>query len=128
MNSKNSHDEIDKITILEIWIIMVTADDKKGKAAFDCYFFLTTKQARGESVEHLYWKFKEQLQNNFQIVNQEETYFGKHMANLLELATQKDSIQETLEPHHPLTVEAFHKPNINAITFQERNLIYWNLF
>ena len=63
---------------------------------------LTTKQSKGESVEHLFGKLKE-LSENCDIGNQEDTLIRDlFIANMQDPEIQRELLRETLEPAQAL--------------------------
>ena len=61
--SRNPHLKMDSLTTAELWTIMESAFIRQRNITFDRYVLLTTKQTRGESIEHFFGKLKELSEN-----------------------------------------------------------------
>ena len=61
--SKNLHLKMDILTTAQHWNIMEATFICQRKIAFDRYMLFTTKQSKGESVEHFFGKLKELSEN-----------------------------------------------------------------
>ena len=71
-------------------------------AQFDRYVLLTTKQTRGESIEHFFGKLKE-LSENCELGSQEDTLIRDlFIASMLDPEIQREFLRETLEPSQAL--------------------------
>ena len=70
--SQNPHLKMDSLSTAELWTIMETAFIRQRNITFDRYVLLTTKQTRGESIEHFFGKLKE-LYENCELGSQEKT-------------------------------------------------------
>ena len=71
---------------------------------FERYVLLTTKQMKGESIEHFYVYLKE-MSVNCQLGNQEETLIiirDLFIADMQDSETQKELLRETVEHAHAL--------------------------
>ena len=77
---------------------MEAAFIRQRNITFDSYVLLTTKQTRGESIEHLFGKLNE-LSENCELGSQEDTLIRNlFIANLLDPEIQRELLRETLEP------------------------------
>ena len=77
--SRKPHLKMDILTTGELWNIMEATFIRQRNITFDRYMLLTTKQSKGESIEHFFWR------NYPRIVNSEakrtlwlETCYCKH--------------------------------------------------
>ena len=70
--SENPHLKMHILTTVELWTIMESTFIRQGNITFDRYMLLTTKQSKGESIEHFFAKLKE-LSENCDLGNQEDT-------------------------------------------------------
>ena len=70
--SRKPHLKMDILTTVELWIIMQSTFIGQRNITFDRYMLLTTKQSKGESIEHFFGKLKE-LSENCDLGNQEDT-------------------------------------------------------
>ena len=52
--SKNPHLKIDTLTTVELWKIMEDTFIRPRNVTFDRYMLLTTKQSKGESIDHFF--------------------------------------------------------------------------
>ena len=89
---------MDILTTVELWNIMEATFIRHGNTTFDRYMLLTTKQSKGEFIEHFFGKLKE-LSENCDLGNQEDTlirdlFFG----NMQDPEIQRELLRETLEP------------------------------
>ena len=50
--SKNPHRKMDTLTTVELWNIMESTFIRQRNIIFDRYMLITTKQSKGESIEH----------------------------------------------------------------------------
>ena len=81
---------------------METAFIRQRNITFDRYVLLTTKQTRGESIEHFFGKLKE-LSENCELGSQEDTLIRDLLiANMLDPEIQRELLRETLEPAQAL--------------------------
>ena len=75
---------IDTLSTAELWKIVAAAFIRPRNTTFGRRVFLITKQLRGETVEHLYGKLKE-LVENWDFENKEEIWliwrFKKNFSN-----------------------------------------------
>ena len=93
---------MDILTTAELWTIMESAFICQRNITFDRYVLLTTKQTRGESIEHFFGQLKE-LSENCELGNQEDTLIRDlFIANMLDPDIQKKLLRETLEPAQAL--------------------------
>ena len=70
--SRNPHHKMDMLTTVELWKIRDDTFIRPRNITFDRYKLLTTKQSKGESIEHFVGKLKE-LSENCSLRNQEDT-------------------------------------------------------
>ena len=56
--SRNPHLKMDTLTTVELWNIMESTFIRHRNISFDSYMLLTTKQSKGESIEHFFGKWK----------------------------------------------------------------------
>ena len=99
--SRNPHLKMDILTTVELWNIMESTFIPQRNITFDRYMLLTTKQSKGESIEH-FGKLKE-LSENFELGNQEDTLISElFFANMQDPEIQKEKLRETLEPPQAL--------------------------
>ena len=90
--------KMDILTAVELWNIMESTFIRQRNITFDSYMLLTTKQSKGESIEHFYGKLKE-LSENCGLGNQEDTLIRDlFIANMQGPEIQIELIRETLEP------------------------------
>ena len=69
---------------------------------FDRYMLFTTKQSKGESIEHLCGKLEE-LSENCELRNQKDTFIRDLViANMQDSEIQKELLKETVEPAQAL--------------------------
>ena len=100
--SRNPHLKMDSLTTAELWTIMESAFIRQRNIIFDRYVLLTTKQTRGESIEHFFGKLKE-LSENCELGSQEDTLIRDlFIANMLDPEIQRELLRETLEPAQAL--------------------------
>ena len=100
--SRNPHLKMDILTTAELWLIMESAFIRQRNITFDRYVLLTTKQRRGESIEHFFGKLKE-LSENCELGSQEDTLIRDlFIANMLDPEIQRELLRETLEPAQAL--------------------------
>ena len=100
--SQNPHLKMDGLSTAELWTIMETAFIRQRNITFDRYVFLTTKQTRGESIEHFFGKLKK-LSENCELGSQEDTLIRDlFIANMLDPEIQRELLRETLEPAQAL--------------------------
>ena len=96
--SGNPHLKMDILTTAELWTIMESAFIRQRNITFDRYVLLTTKQTRGESIEHFFGKLKE-FSENCELGSQEDTLIRKlFIAKMLDPEIQRELLRETLEP------------------------------
>ena len=75
---------------------------RQRNITFDRYILFTTKQSKGESIEHFFGKLKE-LSENCDIGNQEDTLIRVlFIANMQDPEIQWELLRETLEPAQAL--------------------------
>ena len=75
---------------------------RQRNITFDRYMLLTTKQSKGESIEHFFDKLKE-LSENCDLGNQEDTLIRDlFIANMQDPDIQRELLRETLEPAQAL--------------------------
>ena len=122
--SQNPHLKMDSLTTAELWTIMEAAFIRQRNITFDSYVLLTTKQTRGESIEHLFGKLNE-LSENCELGSQEDALIRNlFIANLLDPEIQRELLRETLEPAQAIrlaiNMELGQKINYNL---QTRNLL-----
>ena len=131
--SRNPHLKMDILTTAELWTIMESAFIRQGNITFDRYVLLTTKQTRGESIEHFFGKLKE-LSENCELGSQEDTVIRDlFIANMLDPEIQTELLRETLEPAQALRLainmelgqrnqlqisNSQPAPQVNAVTSQ----------
>ena len=131
--SRNPHLKTDILTTAELWTIMESAFIRQRNITFDRYVLLTTKQKRGESIEHFFGKLKE-LSENCELGSQEDTLIRDlFIANMLDPEIQRELLRETLEPAQPLRLAVNMElgqrnqlqitnsqpaPQVNAVIFQ----------
>ena len=90
------------MTTVELWNIMESTFIRQGNITVDRYMLLTTKQSKGESIEHFFGKLKE-LSENCDLGNQEDTLIRDlFIANMQDPEIQRELIRETLEPAQAL--------------------------
>ena len=100
--SRNPHLKMDILTTAELWTIMESAFIPQRNIFFDRYVLLTTKQTRGESIEHFFGKLKE-LSENCELGSQEDTLIRDlFIANMLDPEIRRELLRETLEPAQAL--------------------------
>ena len=100
--SRNPHLKMDILTTAELWTITESAFIRQRNITFDRYVLLTTKQTRGESIEHFFGKLKE-LSENCELGSQEDTLIRDLIiANMLDPEIQRELLRETLEPAQAL--------------------------
>ena len=80
--SRNPHLKMDILTTVELWNNMEATFIRQRIITFDRYMLPTTKQSKGESIEHFFNKLKE-LSKNCELGSQEDTlirdlFFCKH--------------------------------------------------
>ena len=96
--SQNPHLKMDSLSTAELWTIMEAAFICQRNITFDRYVLLTTKQTRGESIEHFFGKLKE-LSGNCELGSKEDTLLRElFIANMLDPEIQRELLRETLEP------------------------------
>ena len=96
--SKNLLLKMDILTTAQLWNIMEATFTRQRNIAFDSYMLLTTKQSKGESVEHFFGKLKE-LSENCELGSQEDTLIRDFIfANMQDPEIQRELLRETLEP------------------------------
>ena len=71
--SRNPHLKMDILTTVEHLKIMESTFVRQRNITFDRYMLLTTKQLKGESIEHFFGKLKEELSENCRLRNLEDT-------------------------------------------------------
>ena len=100
--SRNPHLKMDILTTVELWNIMESTFIRQRNITFDRYMLLTTKQPKGESIEHFFGKLKE-LSENCDLGNQEDTLIRDlFIANMQDPEIQRELLRETLEPAQAL--------------------------
>ena len=100
--SRNPHLKMDILTTAELWNIMEATFIRQQKITFDRYMLLTTKQSKGESIEHFFGKLNE-LSENCELGSGEDTLIRDlFIANMQEPEIQRELLRETLEPAHAL--------------------------
>ena len=100
--SQNPHLKMDSLSTAELWTIMEAAFIRQRNITFDRYVLLTTKQTRGESIEHFFGKLKE-LSENCELGSQEDTLIRDlFIANMLDPEIQRELLRETIEPAQAL--------------------------
>ena len=103
--SRNSHLKMDILTTVELWNIMESTFICQRNITFDGYMLLTTKQSKGESIEHFFGKLKE-LSENCDLGNQEDTLIRDlFIANMQDPEIQRELLKETLEPAQALCLD-----------------------
>ena len=81
---------------------MESAFIRQRNITFDRYVLFTTKQTRGESIEHFFGNLKE-LSENCELGSQEDTLIRDlFIANMLDPEIQRELLRETLEPAQAL--------------------------
>ena len=70
---RNPHLKMDILTTVEHLNIMESTFVRQRNITFDRYMLLTTKQLKGESIEHFFGKLREELSENCRLINQEDT-------------------------------------------------------
>ena len=68
--SRNPHLKLDTLILVELWRITEEAFLRPRIIIFDRYMLLSTKQSKGESIEHIFVKL---LTENCELENQENT-------------------------------------------------------
>ena len=112
---------------------MESAFIRQRNITFDRYVLLTTKQTRGESIEHFFGKLKE-LSENCELGSEEDTLIRDlFIANMLDPEIQRELLRETLEPAQALRLainmelgqrnqlqitNSQSAPQVNAVTSQ----------
>ena len=100
--STNPHLKMDILTTVELWNIMKATFIRQRNITFDMYMLLTTKQSKGESIEHFFGKLKE-LSENCELGSQEDTLIRDlFIANMQDPEIQRELLRETLEPAQAL--------------------------
>ena len=105
--SWNPHLKMDILTTAELWNIMEATFIRQRNITFDSfdrYMHLTTKQSKGESIEHFFGKLKE-LSENCELGRrtQEDTLIRDlFIANMQDPEIQRELFRETLEPAQAL--------------------------
>ena len=95
--SWNPHLEMNILTTVELWQIMENTSIRQRNITFDRYMLLTTKQSKGESIEHFFGKLKE-LSENCELGNQDDTFIRNlFIANMQRHKIQRELLRETLE-------------------------------
>ena len=96
--SRNPHLKMDILTTAELWNIMEATFIRQRNITFDRYMLPTTKQSKGESIEHFFGKLKE-LSENCELGSQEDTLIRDlFIANMQDPEIQRKLLRETLEP------------------------------
>ena len=102
LNCKNPHIMIDTLTTVDFWKIVEEAFIRPRNITFDRHVFLSTKQLRGETVEHFFGKLKE-LAENCDFEKKEETLIRYvFITNLIDPEIQKELLKQTVEPRQAL--------------------------
>ena len=100
--SRNTHLKMDILKTAELWNIMKATFIRQRNITFDRYMLLTTKQSKGESIEHFFGKQKE-LSENCELGSQEDTLIRDlFIANMQDPEIQRELLRETLEPAQAL--------------------------
>ena len=106
--SRNPHLKMDILTTAELWNIKEATFIRQRNITFDRYMLLTTKQSKGESIEHFFGKLKE-LSENCELGSQEDTLIRDlFIANTQDPEIQRELLRETLEPAQALRL-VIHK-------------------
>ncbi|XP_075252665.1 uncharacterized protein LOC142344670 [Convolutriloba macropyga] len=96
--SRNPPLKMDILSTVELWNIMEATFIRQRNITFDRYMLPTTKQSKGESMEHLFGKLKE-ISENCELGSQEDTLIRDlFIANMQDPETQRELLRETLEP------------------------------
>ena len=100
--SSYPHLKMDILTTAELWNIVEATFIRQRNITFDRYMLVTTKQSKGESIEHFFGKLKE-LSENCELGNQEDTLIGDlFIANMQDPEIQRELLRETVEPAQAL--------------------------
>ena len=100
--SGNPHLNMDILTTVELWNIMESTFIRQRNITFDRYMLLTTKQSKGEFIEHFFGKLKE-LSENCELGDQEDTLIRDlFIVNMQDPEIQRELLRETLEPPQAL--------------------------
>ena len=100
--SRNPRLKMDKLTTMELWKITEDILLRPRNITFDNYMLLTTKQSKGESIEHLFGKLKE-FSENCHLLNQEDDLIRDlFIANMQDPEIQRELLRETFEPAQAL--------------------------
>ena len=95
--SRNPHLKMDTMTTVELWNITESTFIRQRNITFNRYMLLTTKQSKGESMEHFFGKLKE-LSENCDLGDQEDTLIRDlFIANTQDPEIQRELHRETLE-------------------------------
>ena len=116
----NPHLKMDILTTAELWNIMESTFIRQRNITFGRYMLLTTKQSKGESIEHFFGKLKE-LSENSDLGNQEDTLIRDlFIANKQDPEIQRELLREILEPAQVLRLA------INMELGQRNQLQTWS--
>ena len=100
--SRNPHLKMDILTTADFWNITEATFICQRNITFDRYMLLTTKQSKGESIEHFFGRLKE-LSENCELGSQEDTLIRDlFIANMQDPEIQREFLRETLEPAQAL--------------------------
>ena len=100
--SRNQHLKMDSLTTVELRNIMEATFIRQRNITFDRYMLLTTKQLKGESIEHFFGKRKD-LSKNCELGSQEDTLIRDLLIEKLQdTEIQRALLRETLEPAQAL--------------------------
>ena len=93
---------MDILTTAELWNIMEATFIRQRNITFDRYMLLTTKQSKGESIEHFFGNLKE-LSENCELGSREDTLIRDlFIANMQDPEIQRKLLRETIEPAQAL--------------------------
>ena len=96
--SRNQHLKLDTLATVVLWNIMESTIIRQRNITFDRYTLLTTKQLKGESIEHFLGKLKE-LSESCDLGDQADALIRYHfIANMQDPKIQRELLRETLEP------------------------------
>ena len=131
--SRNPHFKMVILTTAELWNIMEATFIRQRNITFDRYMLLTTKESKGESIEHFFGKLKE-LSENCELGSQEDSLIRDlFIANMQDPEIQRELLRETLEPAQALRLainmdlgqrnqlkitNSQPAPHVNAVTSQ----------
>ena len=100
--SRNPHLKMDILRTVELWNIMESTFIRQRNITFDRYMLFTTKQSKGESIEHFFGKLME-MSESFDLGDKEDTLIRDlFIANMQDPEIQRELLRETLEPPQAL--------------------------